>query len=143
MNGTILIADDDLGLAEGISRRCNSIGLNTIIVDNAESVLLAASCEYPDLAILDINMPSADGSDMLDLLATEPELSDLPIIILTGRTDRRTIEKCHNLHVTYIAKKKGLWPRLHRAIRDCLPSLPDHSPHSPGQNHATLAELQY
>ena len=42
---TVLIADNDLGLAEMLARRCESIGLKTIVVDNAECMQEAVNSE--------------------------------------------------------------------------------------------------
>lgn len=37
----------------------------------------------PDLVILDLNMPKMDGFQVLDTLRADPELADLPIMVLT------------------------------------------------------------
>lgn len=120
MNATVVLADDDLELAELLGRRCEHIGLNPIIVDNTYSALLAVLCEQPDLAILDVNMPSANGADVFEVLATEPELADLPVIILTGRKDDETKQSCHNLNAHYVAKGDDVWLRLQALIGELL-----------------------
>lgn len=119
MNGKILIADDDLGLAESLAMRCENIGLDTIVVDNAQCAQLAIVCEQPDIAVLDLNMPPADGGDVLALLETDPELSDLPVIILTGQKDRGTIQRCQNLRTHYIPKQHDVWSHL----KDCIEAI--------------------
>jgi len=123
MNEKILIADDDLGLAEVLALRCEAIGLETIVVDNAQCALLAVLCEQPDLAVFDINMPKAEAGNVFDLLSTDPELADLPVIILTGQTDPLTIERCQTLNAFYVPKKGNVWSRLQHQIADilCIP----------------------
>jgi len=120
MNQTILIADDDLGLAEVLAARCEAMGLNTIVVDNAQCALLAIVCEQPDLAVFDLNMPQADAGDVFDLLATDPELTDLPVIVLTGQTGKSVIERCEILNAYYVAKKGDVWRRLRSQITEIL-----------------------
>ncbi|APZ90996.1 response regulator [Fuerstiella marisgermanici] len=120
MYGKILIADDDLGLAEVLAMRCEAAGLETIVVDNAQCALLAILSEQPDVAVLDLNMPAANDGDVLELLATDPELSQTPVIILTGQKDHETIERCRSLMVHYIPKQRNVWIRLKRTIEQLL-----------------------
>ena len=40
--------------------------------------------EEPDLVILDLTMPDMDGFDVIGAMKTDPKLSQIPIIILTG-----------------------------------------------------------
>ena len=65
-------------------------------------------------------MPSADLRDTLDLLATELALSQLPVIILTGKKDRETMQRCADLDVKYAAKGSSVWPRVRQAIGEVL-----------------------
>lgn len=120
MKQTVLIADDDLGLAELLARRCEMLGLSTIVVDNAECALFAVMSEQPDFAIFDVNMPAGDERNIFDLLATESVLADLPVIILTGRRDRETILQCENLSTWYVSKGRATWTRLRDVIHEVL-----------------------
>jgi diguanylate cyclase (GGDEF)-like protein len=44
----------------------------------------------PDLILCDLVMPSVDGFKFLSLLRARPELRDVPVILLTGKTDVET-----------------------------------------------------
>ena len=46
----------------------------------------------PDLIVLDLGLPSGDGFVVLDTLKTNPDLSSIPVIVLSGR-DRRANEQ--------------------------------------------------
>lgn len=48
----------------------------------------------PDLILLDITMPGADGWQVMNLLKKKPECSDIPVIFLTARTDKATEAEC-------------------------------------------------
>lgn len=117
---TILIADDDNGLAELLARRCESMGFDTIVVDNAQCALLAMLSEQPDLAILDLNMPAANDGGVLELLATDPELADIAVIILTGQKDQTTIQHCESLDAHYVPKQGNVWRRLRTLITELV-----------------------
>ena len=50
--------------------------------------LLKNSKEIPDLILLDIMMPDMSGWEVFDNLKDNPLWKDIPIVFLTGRTDR-------------------------------------------------------
>lgn len=120
MKKTILIADDDLGLAEALAMRCETIGLNTIVVDNAQCAQFAMITEQPSLAILDLHMPGANEGNILEVLAADPELATIPIVLLTGQKDSAVEAQCESLQVQYMPKQANIWARLKDIISDVL-----------------------
>jgi len=47
----------------------------------------------PDLILLDINMPEADGFDVLEKLKAEPRHADIPVMFLTSQNDKKSISR--------------------------------------------------
>lgn len=61
--------------------------------------------ETPDLILLDINLPKIDGIDVLNAIKNDPELSLIPVIILTTSDDERDILKSYQARANcYITK---------------------------------------
>ena len=60
--------------------------------NQGDSGLAAAQAEHPDLIILDVIMPTKDGFAVAEQLKSDPELSKIPIIMLTafGKKGRET-----------------------------------------------------
>ena len=59
----------------------------------------------PDLILLDLNLPGLDGRDLLTALASDPELADVPVVVLTNSLAERDILRSRELSVTdYVAK---------------------------------------
>lgn len=54
---------------------------------NGFNALFAMEQSLPDLILLDVNMPTMDGVEMLTLLRSKPELKSLPVIMLTSPAD--------------------------------------------------------
>ncbi|OQX19340.1 MAG: hypothetical protein BWK76_04955 [Desulfobulbaceae bacterium A2] len=60
--------------------------------DGAEGLRLARE-HLPDLILLDIMMPVLDGYAMLEQLRSQPELTRLPVLMLTARSDTDSVVK--------------------------------------------------
>ncbi len=45
----------------------------------------------PDLIVLDYEMPVCDGRQALEMIRSEKETADIPVIFLTGRGDRESV----------------------------------------------------
>jgi two-component system cell cycle response regulator len=54
--------------------------------NGAEGLALARR-EKPDLIVLDVSMPVMDGITMLTYLKEDPELKEIPVLMLTGAHD--------------------------------------------------------
>jgi CheY-like chemotaxis protein len=59
----------------------------------------------PNLILLDLNMPRMDGREFLDAIKHEPELRDIPVVVLTTSEVERDIVSSYNLGAAgYITK---------------------------------------
>ena len=53
--------------------------------------------DRPDLMLLDYEMPIVDGKQVLEMIRSEADTSDLPVIFLTSKNDKNTIMGVMNL----------------------------------------------
>ena len=53
--------------------------------------------QWPDLVVLDLVMPGGSGFQVLEYIRNKPELSALPVIILTGIASIERMEKAYGL----------------------------------------------
>ena len=81
---TILLVDDDLTLREMYEERMKAEGFNIIQATNGEEALKRARESKPHVILLDIMMPKVNGFDVLKELKSDPELKDIPVIVLTA-----------------------------------------------------------
>ena len=59
----------------------------------------------PDLILLDLNLPLMDGREVLKEIRKDPNLTDIPIVILTTSEDEEDVLKAYELHANcYITK---------------------------------------
>lgn len=113
---TVLIADDDHDLLAAMALRCRALGLKVRTADNSLDLLNEINDNPPDLACIDVEMPFGTGLSACEMFTTVPDLSHVPVIIMTGRSDPETIRRCHSLSAFYVLKCANLWPRLEPLI---------------------------
>jgi signal transduction histidine kinase/AraC-like DNA-binding protein len=129
--GPILIVDDDpqVRLAHQALVEKGIPGYPVRLAENGETALAIMAEEVPALVLLDLVMPGLSGADVLDQMRANPNLRQVPVIILSNKIlsleDVKRIEK--HTHVTL--QSKGIWSEgetiaaLNRAIfgTDTLP----------------------
>ena len=91
----LLIAEDDPALGVFLSRGLESDGHRVRLATDGAAALAAFREDLPDLTILDLNMPVKDGEQVLEELRLLD--SNLPVLILTGRTELETRVRCLDL----------------------------------------------
>lgn len=75
----------------------------------------------PDLILLDLNLPGMDGREVLAEIKSDPELSIIPIVILTTSHAEEDILRTYRLHANcYITKPVdlGQFIRVVQSIKD-------------------------
>ena len=80
----ILVVDDEALLVKGIRFNLQNEGYQVITGSNGLEALQLVQQEHPDLVVLDVMMPEMDG---LTACGKIREFSDVPIIMLTAKTD--------------------------------------------------------
>ncbi|HEX5807863.1 MAG TPA: response regulator, partial [Anaerolineales bacterium] len=80
----ILVADDTPDNLTLLTRYMKNEGYSYLTACNGVEVLDKARLEVPDLILLDVNMPEKDGFTALQELRADPEISHIPVIILTA-----------------------------------------------------------
>jgi len=128
--GTVLIADDDRDLTQVLELRCRQMGADVVVAYDAMTALEEARRHRPDLICLDVNMPSGSGLSVCEMLYNDDELSAIPVIMLTGKTDEDTIRRCHAMCAYYVLKSSDIWQRVGPIIRELL-GVQDASPARP------------
>jgi sigma-B regulation protein RsbU (phosphoserine phosphatase) len=83
----VLVVDDapaNLQMVRSILKDDFKIRLAT---SGAKALDLVKAKPYPDLILLDVTMPEMDGYEVCGILKATPEVKDIPVIFLTGKTE--------------------------------------------------------
>lgn len=63
----------------------------------------------PDLILLDLNLPRMDGRQVLEIIKTDEQLRQIPVVVLTTSAAEQDILQAYNLHANcYITKPVDL-----------------------------------
>ena len=96
----ILIVDDDLDFCEATKLILESKAYKVSLAYDGKEGLEKIRSEEPDLVILDVMMPEMNGYDVCVVMKADPELSSIPVMLLTA-VDQEMFK-------TYFTKEMGL-----------------------------------
>ena len=74
----------------------------------------------PALVLLDLRMPIFDGSSVLQTMKGNPDLSAIPVVVLTSSRLPNDRERCLDLGAAAVCCKPMDWPSWQREIRSVL-----------------------
>ena len=81
---TILIVEDDILLAECYQRWLAHTGHHTVHVRDAQAALDAIDDARPNVVLLDMLLPGANGMQLLNMLQSHVDLVGLPVVICSN-----------------------------------------------------------
>ncbi len=81
---TILIVEDEIHIRQFVVVNLRARGYEVISLDNAEDGLRQLQANVPELLVLDIKLPGMSGWNMLECIANDPMLPQVPVIIMTA-----------------------------------------------------------
>jgi len=87
VNELIAIIDDEPDIVELLSLSIRKYGFRTEGYYKAEDFISSLRLNTPDLIILDLMLPDADGFDVCKYLRQKDEYASIPIIMLTARSE--------------------------------------------------------
>ncbi len=89
----ILIIEDDRFLRELMARKLTQVNYEVVEAVDGEDGLQKIAEKKPDLVLLDLILPGIDGFKVLSKVKETPNLSSIPIIILSNLGQREDIER--------------------------------------------------
>ena len=82
---SVLLIDDDVGLAAFARMALESGGYTVHWADGGVAGLEAARRVRPDLILLDLQMPDVHGIDVLRQLKADPATAEIPVVVCSGQ----------------------------------------------------------
>lgn len=138
----ILLVEDnpgDVGLIRIAFQEGKIRNQLSVVKDGEEAIMFLertgpfTNAQRPDLILLDLNLPKKDGRQVLTEIRENPELTTIPVIVLTTSDAEADVYKAYKLHANcYLTKPIDVNDFLEkvRAIEDfwlTLVRLPNHA----------------
>lgn len=92
MKKKILVVDDSGAMLRNVKGWLED-KYHVILANSGAMAIKYLATDRPDLVLLDYEMPVVDGSQVLEMIRTEMEFSDIPVIFLTSKNDKASIMK--------------------------------------------------
>jgi len=115
----ILLVEDEDNIRNLISTMLDTAGYQTLLAESCSSAKILYTSHLPDLILLDLGLPDADGMDLLDFVRQD---SLTPIIVLSARTNETdkitALDRGANDYVTKPFSSGELLARVRAALRN-------------------------
>jgi predicted signal transduction protein with EAL and GGDEF domain/FixJ family two-component response regulator len=120
---SVLIVDDDPVFALLASETLEQAGYAARIASNMQDALAAFAEQNPDLILLDVDLPGHNGFEVCATLRGMAGGVDVPIVMVTGHDDTKSIARAYEVGATDFIHKPVLWPTLPHRVGFMLRAL--------------------
>ena len=124
----ILVVDDNPDHLElvvsALARRCDRARIATAR-DGIEALdfLLGRRAhagrdirKQPRLIVLDLSMPRLDGLQALDAIRNEPQIAAIPVVVLSGSSDKAQLDRCYKAGANSVVRKTADFQELEQKM---------------------------
>jgi two-component system, OmpR family, phosphate regulon response regulator PhoB len=129
MTSTILVVEDEPAIAELIAVNLSFAGHKVLRAADARQGRTLITAELPDLILLDWMLPDKSGIEFARELRREERTREVPVIMLTARTDEQDkvdgLEAGADDYITKPFSPKELLARIKAVLRRRAPQLTD------------------
>ena len=117
----VLIIEDDRFLSSIMKARLDKDGFSVVQAFNGEEAVNFLKQNKPNLIVLDLIMPRVSGFEVLQHISLDPNLNQIPVIILSNLAQESDIKKARELGaVDYFVKIKVSIDDLIKRIENIL-----------------------
>src|SRR5262245_56076882 len=81
---TVLVVEDELNIRKFVAANLKARGFQVLEAPDAETGLDTLQSTIPDAIVLDIKLPGMDGWQFLEHIMIDPDLSDIPTVVMTA-----------------------------------------------------------
>lgn len=121
MGKKIVLADDDMLIADAYKDGLTRAGYDVIVATNGEDAIHKIRSEKPHLILLDLIMPKINGFKVLKLIKSDKQLQAIPVIALSNLDQPSDVSDIYQLGgVDYMVKAELSLDRLLKHIDNIL-----------------------
>ncbi len=104
----VLLIEDDPAVRTGLARGLRLAGYACLEAANGEVAVDLAHRRVPDVVLTDVQIPGKDGLEILRGFRADPQLANVPAIVVTGHATPETLKTIHSLNASFLSKPFGV-----------------------------------
>lgn len=116
----VLVVDDEPISRKIVHAKMLTFGANVIEAADGAAAFAELRNRRFDLAIVDLDMPTMDGMDLIRCVRGHPQLNHIPIVVLTGNESRGSLDGALSAGATSFLRKPLNWRCFGPHIRHLL-----------------------
>ncbi|HTY92850.1 MAG TPA: EAL domain-containing protein [Steroidobacteraceae bacterium] len=116
----VLVVDDDTVFSLLASETLQQAGYAAVVAGTGREALTSLATHKPDIILLDVELPDANGFDVCTSIRAASAGIDVPIVMVTGHNDTESIERAFMVGATDFILKPVLWQTLPQRIEFIL-----------------------
>jgi two-component system phosphate regulon response regulator PhoB len=129
MTANILLVEDEPAIQELLAFNVTQCGYRALQASDADAALTQINSALPDLILLDWMLPGMSGVELAKRLRADQRTRNIPIIMLTARTDERDkilgLESGADDYITKPFSPRELMARIRAVLRRRAPQMSD------------------
>ena len=115
----ILVVDDSISVRKGLERILSKQGYEVETAEDAEKALDVIDPKQHDLVITDVLMPGIDGFELCARLKANPNLSHLPVFVMSGLMNEGFVAQAATVKADEVVTKpfsEDVMPKIAEAL---------------------------
>lgn len=118
----VLVAEDEPEAADLIADILTREGFEVLLAsDGAQALEIARELPRPDLILLDLELPVMDGRAFLNAMHSDPSLSGIPVVVVSGADDAATVRATDNVRKARLLEGLGRVIQRFRGPQEAKP----------------------
>ncbi|HOA25192.1 MAG: response regulator [Aggregatilineales bacterium] len=127
MKKTVLVIEDEVNIRKFISVNLTARGYRVVEAESAEQALELLREVMPAVALLDIRLPGMDGWALLNAISNDPQMPDLPVVIVTGSIVHSALEDINYSNLVGVLAKPVQVTHLLQSVQKAIGPSNGHS----------------
>jgi DNA-binding response OmpR family regulator len=121
---SVIIVEDEPETADMFAEMMRINGFTVRKSSGGRIAMNMIAHEKPDAVLLDVMIPDISGIEVLRFMKRDPNLSDIPVIIVSARSQASDIQEGLDAGARVYLTKPVAYPELTTAVKNALENLP-------------------
>ena len=121
MGKHVLLVEDEPNIIEAIRFILSRDGWRVQVHSDGATAVAAIAASQPDVLVLDVMLPGKSGFDIMQELRAKPEMTSLPVLMLTAKGQTRDRELAERYGVNRFMTKPFANAEVLQAVNALLP----------------------